>query len=140
MATSSRFVDLSRQETSALWHRHELNCRSVVAHFTSEQFIFEIPEQFNSQILQEFLFTDICSNGFSEISLVYLLYKYFKKISAKFFYCTRRFLKRGVLLSANFALPFLTINKIQIYVISLPNNVCCSLQSFAAIALRTKKL
>ena len=48
MVTSSRFVDLSRQETSALWNWHELNCRSVVAHFTSEQVIFEIPEQFNS--------------------------------------------------------------------------------------------
>lgn len=69
MATSSRFVDLSRQETSTLWNRHEHNCPSVMAHFTSEQFIFEIPKKYYLR----FLATDFCSDDLPEISVAHLL-------------------------------------------------------------------
>lgn len=61
-------------------------------------------------------------------------------MSANFFYCTRCFFEKWGPFKRQFRIFFLTINKIQIYVISLPNNISCSLQSVAAIALKTKNL
>ena len=40
----------------------------------SDQFIFEIPKQFHSRILNNFLVMDFCYNNFSEIYLHNVLY------------------------------------------------------------------
>ena len=48
-------------------------------------------------------------------------------------------LNSGVLLSANFPSKYLRSMKPE-YFILLPNDFCCSCQSFAAIALKTKKV
>ena len=45
--------------------------RTWVARSSPEKFVFEIPKQFHSWILNYFLITDFCSNGFSEIYLAY---------------------------------------------------------------------
>ena len=48
-------------------------------------------------------------------------------------------LNSGVLLSANLPPKYLPSMKSE-YCISLPNDFCCSFESFAAIALKTKKV
>ena len=38
-------------------------------------FLFELPKQFHNRILKDFLVQDFSSNDFSEIYVVFLLYK-----------------------------------------------------------------